>query len=270
MRLPARQNSELVSKALGSAAAALGQGGTGRQRALALAVYAVLMRNLLRASLFTFGFSLLAATPESAVWKFDGVDRVGGYPAKVLGHPKVIETPAGKAVEFNGVDDALLLDVHPLAGAETFTWEVIFRPDLGGAREQRFFHLQETGTQTRLLFEIRTDGDRWFLDSFAMSGGVGKTLMSRGKYHPLGNWYAVQAVYDGQQFRNYVDGVLEGSADAKLPPQGPGRTSIGVRINLVDYFKGAILESRFTRRALPVSDFLRVPPALDTRKQVAR
>jgi hypothetical protein len=34
----------------------------------------------------------------------------------------VIETPAGRAVEFDGVDDALVVDVHPLAGAETFTF----------------------------------------------------------------------------------------------------------------------------------------------------
>ena len=63
----------------------------------------------------------------------------------MLGNPRVVETPVGKAVEFDGVDDALLVDVHPLAGAETFTWEAIFRPD-GGRAEQRWFHLQEDGT----------------------------------------------------------------------------------------------------------------------------
>jgi hypothetical protein len=64
-------------------------------------------------------------------------------------------------------------------------------------------------------------------------------------------------VYDGKTFRNYVDGELEGSADLHLAPQGEGRTSIGVRINLRDYFKGAIRKARFTRRALAPSQFLK-------------
>src|ERR1700730_18545338 len=76
------------------------------------------------------------------VWTFDRIDNIGGHPTTVLGHPRVIDTPLGKAVEFNGVDDGLQLDVHPLAGAETFTWEAIFRPD-GGNAEQRWFHLEE-------------------------------------------------------------------------------------------------------------------------------
>ena len=40
------------------------------------------------------------------------------------------------------MDDGLQLDVHPLAGAETFTFEAIFRPD-GGNAEQRWFHLEQ-------------------------------------------------------------------------------------------------------------------------------
>ena len=99
------------------------------------------------------------APPAAETWRLDRVDQVGGHPAKVFGHPLAIDTNIGKAVLFNGVEDALQVDVHPLAGAETFTWEVIFRPDPGGGPEQRFFHLQErdpaTGrdTATRMLFE---------------------------------------------------------------------------------------------------------------------
>jgi hypothetical protein len=89
-------------------------------------------------------------------------------------------------VAFGGVEDALFLNVHPLAGAETFTWEVIFRPDVGGAAEQRFFHFQENGTDTRMLFEIRVIAGSWCLDSFAASGAESKALMDREKLHPLG------------------------------------------------------------------------------------
>jgi hypothetical protein len=41
--------------------------------------------------------------------------------------------------------------------------------------------------------------------------------------------------------------------------QGPGRSSVGVRINQVNYFKGAIHSARFSRRALPVAEFLPQP-----------
>jgi hypothetical protein len=176
----------------------------------------------------------------------------------VLGHPRVIDTPIGKAIEFDGVDDALFVDAHPLAGARTFTWEAFFRPD-GGNTEQRWFHLQEEGSENRMLFEIRVAGDRWFLDSYNQSTTGSATLMNKSSLHPLGAWYHVAAVYDGKTFRNYVNGVQDGSAEVELSPQGPGRTSVGVRINLVYYFKGAVHSARFSRRALPPGDFLKLP-----------
>ncbi|MES1261088.1 MAG: LamG domain-containing protein [Acidobacteriota bacterium] len=201
--------------------------------------------------------ALLAAVPPPQTWHFDSTKKIGGHAAIVLGHPRVIDTPKGRAVEFNGVDDALFLDVHPLAGAGTWTWEVIFRPDAGGASEQRFFHLAENGTDNRMLFEIRLTGNEWCLDSFAKSGDASLALMDRSKLHPAGVWYHAAAVYDGHEFRNYVDGVLEGKGELHLAPQGAGRTSVGVRINKVNYFKGAVREARMTPRALQVSEFLK-------------
>ena len=192
------------------------------------------------------------------VWTFDRLDRIGGHPTTVMGSPRVIDTPIGKATEFDGIDDALFVDVHPLAGAKTFTWEAIFRPD-GGNREQRWFHLQEAGSENRMLFEIRVAGDRWFLDSFNFSTTGSRALMNRNSLHPLGAWYHVAAVYDGKVFSNYVNGVQDGAAEIELSPQRPGRSAIGVRITLVDYFKGAIHSARFTRRALSVAEFLKVP-----------
>ena len=193
----------------------------------------------------------------SEVWTFDRLDRIGGHPATVLGSPRVIETSSGKAIEFDGIDDALFVDVHPLAGAKTFTWEAMFRPD-GGNREQRWFHLQETGSQNRMLFEIRVVGDRWFLDSYAFSATGERALMNKNSLHPVGEWYHVAAVYDGTVFSSYVNGVKQTEAVIALAPQGQGRTSLGVRITLVDYFKGAIAWARFTRRALTPEEFLKV------------
>ena len=204
---------------------------------------------------------LWCADAGSEVWKFDSITRIAGHAVKAEGHPRVISTAAGKAVEFGGVDDALYLDVHPLAEAETFTWEVIFRPD-GGAAEQRFFHLQENGTENRMLFEIRVIDGKWALDSFDQSSAGSKPLLDRAKLHSLGAWHHAAAVYDGREYRNYVDGVLQGSAEVKLSPQGKGQTSVGTRFNRKDYFKGAVLEARMTRRALAPAEFLKVPAAL--------
>jgi hypothetical protein len=205
--------------------------------------------------------AMLAASAGAAaqMWHIDNLEKVGGLPVTVLGDPKVIDAPGGKALEFNGVDDAVFLNVHPLAGAKTWTWEVIFRPASGGAPEQRFFHLQEDGTDNRMLFEIRVIGNQWCLDSFAKSGDSQHALLDRMKLHPLDAWYHAAAVYDGHEFRNYVDGVLEGSAEIHLEPQNAGQTSIGVRINKVNYFKGAILSARMTPRALNPKEFLRKP-----------
>jgi hypothetical protein len=191
-------------------------------------------------------------------WHFDRLEKIGGHAVTVEGHPRVIQTPRGKAIQFNGIDDALFLDVHPLAGAEQFTWEVIFRPDADGKPEQRFFHLQENESANRLLFETRVANGTWCLDSFAQSNTGSKALMDRAKLHPAGAWTHVAAVYDGHEYRNYVNGVLEGQAEVKLSPQSAGRTSVGVRINHVDYFKGAIRVSRFSRRALTPKEFLGV------------
>ena len=199
------------------------------------------------------------AADDPVIWKFDSLKTIGGHAVTVLGSPALIDTPQGKAIQFNGVNDALFLEVHPLAGAETFTWEVIFRPDSDGPPAQRFFHMQENGSQHRYLFETRIIDKKWALDSFAASSSGARALMDTKLLHPADKWYHIAAVYDGKEYRNYVNGQLQVAAPVKLSPQGPGRTSVGVRINKVDYFKGAIRLSRMSRRALTPAEFLPVP-----------
>ncbi|MEX2303649.1 MAG: LamG domain-containing protein [Bryobacterales bacterium] len=229
-----------------------------------------IFRSGIRAALFVTILALhmdsFAAPPDppaSETWTFDRLDQIGGHKTTVLGDPKVIDTPVGKAVEFDGVNDALFIDLHPLAGAKTFTWEAVFRPD-GGEVEQRWFHLNEspaTGvdTENRMLFEIRVINGQWCLDAFVQTGTASKALLDRKKLQPLGEWYHVAAVYDGREFRSYINGVQDGAAELHLEPQGPGRASVGVRINKVFYFKGAVAQARFTRRALSPGEFLKLP-----------
>jgi hypothetical protein len=205
---------------------------------------------------------------HAEVWTFDQLDKINGIPVIVAGHPRLIKTPLGKAVQFNGMEDALFIARHPLAGAETFSFEAIFRPETGGAPEQRWFHLAEqdpkTGadTDTRFLFEIRVIKGRWCLDAFVHTPTVNQALLNRQLLHPLDVWHHVAMVYDGNEFRSYVNGVLEGKASIHFAPQGQGHASVGVRINKVDYFKGSVRQARFTRRALAPEEFLKLPPKL--------
>jgi hypothetical protein len=113
-----------------------------------------------------------------------------------------------------------------------------------------------------MLFEIRIVDGQWCLDSFATTDGQKLTLLDRSRLYPLGKWYRVTAVYDGKEFRNYIGDELQGSGALHMGPQLAGRSSAGVRINLRDYFKGAILMARMTRRALPVDQFLKMPPVV--------
>jgi len=195
-------------------------------------------------------FAQTPAERQTTVWRLDNIDSIGGHPTHVLGHPHLIDSPYGKAIEFNGVDDALFVDVHPLAGASTYTWEVIFRPDADGAEAQRFFHLSETDpatgkdTDNRMLFEIRIVKGEWCLDSFANTNGSERTLLNSNDLHPLGQWYRVTAVYDGKMLRNYVGDEMQGEGELHMMPQGPGHSSIGTRINKRDSFKGAVHAAR--------------------------
>jgi len=218
------------------------------------------------------------AAAGSTLWCFDRLDGIGGRAVRSEGQPRLIATPAGKAVEFDGVDDALFLDAHPLAGARTFTLEAIFRPD-GGAFEQRWLHLAEAGpgadpgayppvppSGPRFLFEIRVVGDRWYLDAFVTGPGYRQALMFAEKTYPLGRWYHVAQVYDGHVYRAYVNGELQGEAEIAFTPQGAGHSSVGTRINRRDYFKGAIRAARFTPQALSPSAFLRAGSRCGSRR----
>lgn len=215
-----------------------------------------------------------AASDASVSWRFDNLESVGGLPVHREGAPWLERTPAGPAVAFDGIDDALYLGTHPLAGAETFTIEAIFRPD-GGAFEQRWLHLAEVPggpaaddfraappSGPRFLFEIRVVEDGWYLDAFAAGPGYNKALIAAGKRFPLGRWYHVAQSYDGRVYRSYVDGVLQAEAEIAFRPQGGGYASVGTRIDRRSYFAGAVFAARFSRKALTPASFMSLPPGL--------
>ena len=213
---------------------------------------------LLLAVVVCFGANIATSQEPGKVvdWAFSSLERIGGHKTTLVGSPRLIETPEGPAVEFDG-QSAVFLDVNPLAEMSRFTAEVIFRPVADGGKEQRFVHFQERESESRLLFELRlTDDHRWFLDSFIKSGGGNYTLFAERSPHPLGPWYHAAVVMDGATMRHYVNGELELSTPIVFTPQKEGKTSIGARQNKVSWYRGAIRRIRITPRALPVSDFL--------------
>ena len=209
---------------------------------------------------------------SQTLWKFNNLSKIGGQTPKVEGAPQLVDSPVGKAVQFNGKDTALFFSSRPLVGAKAFTIEAIFRPE-GGAFEQRWMHIAETDPKTGLdanpggtsdpnprhMFEVRVKDGQWYLDAFVNSAAGSKALIDPKKTHPIDQWYAVAQTYDGKTYRSYVNGVLENEAEVPFTPHGPGHMMVGVRINHVNYFTGSVAEARFTTHALRPSEFLKVP-----------
>ena len=190
------------------------------------------------------------------VWELDSIEAVGGYPIDVDGRPVVVDGPYGSAIEFNGAGDALFVEANPLAGLEAFTVEMVFRPDAGGLPEQRFFHIGEVNGD-RVLFETRlTEDGHWYLDTFISSGDSNRPLLNESHLHPVGQWYHLALTCDGEQEVNYVNGIQEASGSIDFVPLLGGQTSIGVRLNRVCWFRGAIGRIRFSAGVLDPDEFM--------------
>lgn len=197
---------------------------------------------------------------SASEWILDNLSTIGGFPVTVVGSPRCIETPMGKAVEFDGVADALLIDTNPIQGLRQFTIEALVEPAAGGPEEQRFLHVQEAATDSRALLELRLSPDAtWCLDTFLKQGTNALTLIDRAARHRAAAWHAVALTYDGATMAHYVDGRREGAGAVVFGPLGAGRTSIGVRQNRVSWFKGRIRTIRFTPAALPADSLMVVP-----------
>jgi len=215
-------------------------------------------------------FAISPAWADQTTWRFDNLNKIGGLTPKVEGSPQLVQSPVGKAVQFNGKDTGLFFPSRPLVGAKTFTIEAIFRPE-GGDFQQRWMHIAETDPATgldanpggtadpnpRFMFEVRVVKDQWYLDAFVQSKAVSKALAFPEKLHPINQWYAVEQTYDGKTYRSYVNGVLEGEGDVAFIPHGPGHMMVGVRMNHVNYFKGSVALARFTDKALAPGEFLK-------------
>jgi hypothetical protein len=195
----------------------------------------------------------------SMTWTLDNLSAIGGHAAAVVGAPRVVQTPVGAAIEFDGKGDGLFLDANPIAGLERFTIEALIEPAADGPAEQRFLHLSESGSENRAMLETRVlPGGVWCLDTYLRHDPGSLTLVDRGRTHAAGEWHAVALTFDGTTMAHFVDRVRDGLGAVRFPPIGAGRTSIGVRQNRVSWFKGRIALVRVTAEALAAERLLHV------------
>jgi len=204
----------------------------------------------------TLSLLISNAQVKTVFWRVDNLTQIGGNAVTVSGSPKVIQTEVGPAVEFDGIKDGLLVANNPMNGATEFTIEIIIKPYSGGAVEQRYLHFQQDDNN-RILAELRNNNNsNWSLDTFIKSGNSSQTLLDYSLVHSLDNWAHIALVYKDGVMTDYVNGVKELVGSVNYQVVNSGQTSLGVRMNQVSWFKGAIYSLKVTHAALSPAEFL--------------
>jgi hypothetical protein len=189
-------------------------------------------------------------------WQLGDLNALSGGEQSKSGNPVTVDSPFGSAVQFDGERDGLFIDKNPLVNLRQFTVEVIFRPDPKGLAEQRFLQMGEVDGE-RLMMETRlTEDNQWYLDAYIKSGDSSKALIDKNKLHPTGEWHHLAVVVDEGKMDTYVAGKHELEGRIRFAPFKSGRTSIGVRMNKVYWFKGVIARIRVTSRCLSPDAFI--------------
>ncbi|WP_281298747.1 LamG-like jellyroll fold domain-containing protein [Flavobacterium limnophilum] len=188
-------------------------------------------------------------------WLLANLLREKSNNVEISGKPQTVASPYGEAVSFNGIDDAFFLNELPLQSLEEFTVEMIFKPELKGVFEQRILHIGES-TKDRMLLEIRAVDNNWYFDGYTASGTNKKALIDEKLIHPLEQWYHVAFVVTPKSRTTYVNGKQELFLEFPFLPIESGQTSIGVRMNKLCWFKGAIYKIRITPKQVQPNNFM--------------
>ncbi|MEN3322771.1 LamG-like jellyroll fold domain-containing protein [Mariniflexile soesokkakense] len=198
------------------------------------------------------------AQVNTEFWRVDNLSLIGGNNIQVIGNPKIINTEIGDAVEFNGINDGLIVNNHPVSGATAFTIEIIFKPYSGGAIEQRFLHLQQDDNN-RILIELRNNNNaNWSLDTFIKSGSSSQALLDYAFVHNLNEWVHAALVFKDGRMAHYINGEKELEGTVNYQVVNSGQTSLGVRMNQVSWFKGVIHTVKVTHEALNPEGFMEI------------
>jgi hypothetical protein len=207
----------------------------------------------------------------SEVWELKSLKKTGGHRIEVFGTcpdgdqgPEIVKTEFGKAIQFDGIDDRLLVDNNPIGDSKEFTIEVVFKPypayDISNA--PRFIHIQDPGDalNKRVMIELRlTQNNEWYLDGFMLTDAGELTLADSNLTHPIGEWSHVALTYKADTFKTFVNGVREKSGFVTFKKElvnETGKTSIGGRMDQRNYYCGLIKTFKITLAALEPKDFM--------------
>jgi hypothetical protein len=198
---------------------------------------------------------------QSETWVFDSLTNINGHPLEQMGQPKVVASPLGNAVSFDGDGDRLLINANPLGDATEFTIEIIFKANdvFPNNHEPRVFHIESPDNPARrITIELRlNDKKQWYFDGFIKSEKSQFTLIDPTKVHPIGEWAHAAITYKNREFISYVNGKKEltGEVDYLTIPAN-AKTSVGARMNQIHWFNGDVLQVRVTKKALQPREFL--------------
>lgn len=198
---------------------------------------------------------------QSEILRFDSLTSINGHTTEQMGQPKVVVSPFGEAVSFDGDGDRLLINANPLGDATEFTVEIIFKANdvFPKNHEPRVFHIESPDNPARrITIELRlNDKKQWYFDAFIKSEKSQFTLIDSTKVHPVGEWVHAAMTYKDRQFVSYVNGKkeLSGEVDYLTIPAN-AKTSVGARMNQIHWFNGEVLQVRVTKKSLSPSEFL--------------
>jgi Concanavalin A-like lectin/glucanases superfamily len=224
-------------------------------------------KNLIAVAAVFFAVFLYGCTSQGTkksqaeVWKFDSLTNINGYAIEQMGQPKIVASPFGKAVSFDGDGDRLLVNANPLGDATEFTIEIVFKANdiFPKNHEPRIFHIESPDNPARrITIELRlNDKKQWYFDAFIKSEKSQFTLIDPTKVHPVGEWAHAAMTYKDRQFVSYVNGKkeLSGEVDYLTIPAN-AKTSVGARMNQIHWFNGDVLQVRVTKKSLLPSEFL--------------
>jgi Concanavalin A-like lectin/glucanases superfamily len=196
---------------------------------------------------------------DSLIWSINSLSSIAGWSTQVEGNPQLIAQT--DSVRFDGDGDRLLVNNNPLAGAEEFTIEIVFKPHdaFPNNWEPRFFHIESADNPNRrVTIELRlNDKKQWYLDAYVKSDSSQLTLIDSTKVHPVNEWFHVAISYKDKTFVSFVNGKkeLEGMVEY-LPIPENAKTSIGARMNQIHWFNGEIKTVRITHKALLPNEFM--------------
>ncbi len=205
----------------------------------------------------TYSQKIDTCTNSSSIinWTISELIKHSDRKVTIKGSPKSLETNQGSSVIFNGLSDGIFIDSLPIKALTYITIEAIIYPEEDGPVEQRFFH-SGTIRGNRIMLETRTTSTHWYFDAFVKCNNKGLALVNPDLLHPLNCWYHVAFVIDDGHLSTYINGKLEIKDFIEFYPTLEGITSIGVRQNMVSWFKGKISEINIAPKALLPAEFI--------------